>query len=253
MGLHLQDARVSAKGYANLKAVLPGVRVDWSERNRTAAETVLTGGGKISIRTEGQKEDRPVKAAGELPSEYFQVTRVCLAGVPKRLDDLVLKLSALNDPDFDHLEVLDLSGQPIQDCRPFEGLTHLKDLSLGRTKIDDAGLESLKNLKGLRRLVLDDCPINGTGLRHLKDLNNLTELSLACPSLKDLGMVFLSSLTKLERLSLAGSNQSDEGLKHLFRLTHLQELDLTGTKVSAAGKASLLKVLPKCRILDGSR
>ena len=120
--LSLHNARVSAKGFANLKSVLPGVHLAWSERNRTAAEAVLAAGGKVSIRSKGQQDDRPVKVVDELPAEYFQVTQVSLAGVPNLPEDVLWKLSSLNDPDFDHLDVLDVSGQARQDFRQLEGL-----------------------------------------------------------------------------------------------------------------------------------
>ncbi|NUQ65738.1 MAG: protein kinase [Pirellulales bacterium] len=251
--LHLENARVSAKGFANLKAAWPGAHIDWSERNRTAAEAVLAAGGKLFVKPTGQNDERPVKAMDELPAEYFQVTRVNLVDVSKIPEGIFGKLNALNDADFDHLEVLDLSGQPIQDCRGLEGLSKLKELSLARTKVDDAGLESLKNFLELRRLVLDGCPIAGPGLKHLQDLPRLTELRLGCAALGDLGMMSLASLKKLERLSLATSNVGDEGLRHLHGLVSLQELDLDQTKVTVAGRAELQKALPKCRIGEGSR
>jgi hypothetical protein len=74
--LRLEDARVSAKGFSDLKVALPGADIVWSERNRTAAEAVLAAGGKLSIRSKGQADDRPVAAASELPAKYFQVSRV---------------------------------------------------------------------------------------------------------------------------------------------------------------------------------
>ncbi len=246
--LRLDDARISTKGFADLKVALPGADIVWSERNRTAAEAVLAAGGKLSIRTKGQADDRSVTAVSELPAEYFQVSRVVLVDVPKIPDDLFGKLSVLNDPAFDHLELLDLSGSPILDCRGLEGLTTLKDLSLARTKVSDAGLEPSKQLKELRRLVLDACPINGTGLTHLKDLTNLTELRLSCPQVGDLGIVSVGQMNKLERLSLAGSSISDEGLQQLRGLTNLKDLDLSQTKTTAEGLTALQNALPQCRV-----
>ena len=70
----------------------------------------LAASGKPSIRTKGQAGDRPVQAVSELPAEYFQVTRVSLVDVPKIPDDLFGKLSVLNEPGFDNLEVMDQIG-----------------------------------------------------------------------------------------------------------------------------------------------
>jgi hypothetical protein len=188
---------------------------------------VVALGGTIHIRRKGEAEDRLVKTAAELPADDFQVTRACLAGVQKPLGDLLPRLAALTDSDFDRFRVLDLSGTAADDgnlnaLRPLTGLT---ELSLAGTKVSDAGLADLKSLKHLRHLVLDGCAIRGTGLASLKDLPALTDLRLACPTL------------------------TDEGLKALHGLNGLKELNLTGTQVTAAGVAMLQKALPKCKII----
>jgi Leucine-rich repeat (LRR) protein len=249
--LNLESSRVSSKGLATLKAAFPHAQLSWSEPNRTAAEAVVALGGTIHIRRKGEAEDRLVKTAAELPADYFQVTRARLAGVQKPLGDLLPKLTALTDPDFDRLRVLDLSGTAADDgnlnaLRPLTGLT---ELSLAGTKISDAGLADLQGLKHLRRLVLDGSAVRGTGLAGLKDLPALTDLGLGCPTLTDVFLNQLGELKRLERLSLAGSRVTDEGLKALHGLTSLQELDLTGTQVTAAGIGALQKALPKCRVL----
>jgi len=252
-GLSIAGTRVSARGFATLKAALPAAHLTWSEPNRTAAEGVLALGGTILIRPKGQRDDRLVKAAADLPAEYFRLTRVNLAGIHKPLGTLGSQLGALTDPEFDQLEGLDLSGTAVTDADllALRGLAKLLDLSLARTQVSDAGLASLKGLPKLRRLVLDGTPVNGRGLDHLKELPALTDLRLGCPALSDLFLPHLAELKQLERLALAGSSATDEGLKLLHGLTALRELDLTGTKVTAAGVEAFKKAVPKCMVFSG--
>jgi len=113
--LNLDGTRISAKGFAELKAALGAAQISWSEPNRTAAETVLDLGGTVLIRVKGGPHERTVAAVGELPAAYFQVIRASLADVKKPLGDAPAKLAALTDPDFDHLEVLDVSGAALGD------------------------------------------------------------------------------------------------------------------------------------------
>lgn len=225
--IKLKATRVSVKGFATLKAAFPKAAIDWSEPNRTAAEAVLALQGSVHVRSKGDTEDYPVKVATDLPTEYFQLTRVSLRGFKNSLTSMLTKLVVLADPEFDRLTDLDLSD----------------------TRVSDNDLERLKPLTNLRRLVLDGAPIKGTGLVHLKALPALTELRVGCFTLTDLGVGNLAELKQLERLLLAGSDVSDAELKSLRGLTRLQELNLTGTQVTAAGIADLQKALPKCKIV----
>ncbi len=288
--LQLLDTRISAGGFANLKAAFPKAQIEWSEPNHSAAEAVLGLGGSVEVRVKGHEDDQPVKTAAELSAEDFQVRRVSLASVQKPLGDLLEKLAALSDPEFDRLEFLDLSGQPVadKDMANVKRLTSLTELTLARTQVSDAGLAHLKDLKNLRRLVLDGCTIGDQGLAHLNELPDLTELTLArtqvsdaglahlkdlktlrrlvldgctirgqglahlkeLPELADLGAGRLAELKQLQKLSLAGSGVSDKALPPLGDLTNLRELDLTGTKVTASGIAKLKEALPNCKIIS---
>ncbi|MBI1914345.1 MAG: hypothetical protein HYS12_06350 [Planctomycetes bacterium] len=251
--LDLTGTRLSAKGFADLKAAFPSAELSWSTPTRTAAEAVLALGGTVHVRPDGGGE-RLVRAAADLPAQYFRVTQVRMAGIGRPLGDLAPKLGALTDPTFDDLRVLDLSGTAATDAdlRDHLGkLTKLVELSLAQTQVSDDGLASLAALKQLRRLVLDGTTLRGTGLARLKDLPELVELRLGCPTLTDLGIKPLGELKRLQKLSLAGSGVSDEGLASLSGLDKLQELDLTGTRVTAEGIAALKKALPKCKVLSG--
>ena len=88
-------------------------------------------------------------------------------------------------------EKLDLSGQDITDeqlAEKLKGLTKLEELSLGYTKITDAGLVHLKGLTNLEWLFLEDTQITDAGLVHLKGLTNLKHLSLWNTKITDAGV-----------------------------------------------------------------
>jgi Leucine-rich repeat (LRR) protein/tRNA A-37 threonylcarbamoyl transferase component Bud32 len=249
--LNLQGTRVSRKKVEALRKMLPNLSSDhllWWEPNRKAAEAVLALGGTVHIRRRGDADDRLVKDRAELPDDYFQLTQASLAGVKKADPGLLPKLAALSDPEFDHFVALDLSDS-IAGNANLPGLNRgLEELSLARTQVDDLGLEGLKGMTKLRRLVFDGSAIRGTGLAHLKELPALAELHLDCPTIADLSLPLVGDLKHLEKLSLRSSGVTDEGLKSLHGLSGLQELDLTETKVTAEGVAALQKALPKCRI-----
>src|SRR5262249_48878776 len=149
--LTVRGTRVSAKGIADLKNAFPKIQVPWTEPNRDAAEAVLALGGSVDVHPEGGNECL-VRAAADLPAEYFRVTRVRVRGTGKPLGDLALKLSALTDPTFDDLQVLDLSGTATTNddlLNHLGKLTKLTKLSLARTKVTAASLTNLKSLPAL--------------------------------------------------------------------------------------------------------
>jgi Leucine-rich repeat (LRR) protein/tRNA A-37 threonylcarbamoyl transferase component Bud32 len=161
--LTLQDARISAEGFAALKAAFPKAEIWWSEPNRTAAGAVLAAGGSIQVRVKGKAKDQLIKAAPYLPGQYFSLTRVNLGGVRKPLEETLAALAPLNDPDFDRLDSLDLSGTTVtaNDLNILKPLIGLAELSLARTPVRDTELARLKPLTGLRRLTLDGAPSAG--------------------------------------------------------------------------------------------
>jgi Leucine-rich repeat (LRR) protein len=250
--LVLPNTRISLHGHEQLKTALPKCQIVWSEQNRIVAEGVLALGGTVQIGTPGEPESRPVKAAADLPRDYFQVRRVSLAGVTKPLDKLPEQLSWLRFPEFDRLESLDLSGITGLDYNFLATIHGLRELSLANTGVNDLSLGKLAKLlakvPALERLVLDGNDIHGQGLTYLKEQPQLIDLSLGCPTLRDVLAKKLAELKQLKRLSLAGSGLSDAGIKHLAGLPNLESLDLRRTKASAAGIAELQNALPNCQI-----
>jgi len=245
------DTRISRQGYEQLKAAYPegGAQLTWSERNHDVAQAVLKLGGQVWIAGRDEDEPKLVKHADELIRDYFQVRRVSLAGIKQPLGNLPELLSRLNDPDWDRLEVLELTGQAIPDLNFLQGVKSLTELRLTDARLNDASLGRLPALPKLKKLVLDGNDVRAGGVRHLANTQpQLEELSLARTSFDTPAALQLPELKELRVLNLAGTALTDRGLKEIAKLAKLQTLDLGGTKVSAAGIAELQKALPECKI-----
>ena len=112
-------------------------------------------------------------------------------------------------------------------------------VSLDETKVSDAGLAHLKELKGLTHLYLKDTLVTDAGLTHLNELKSLRALSLRGTKVTDAGLWHLREFKGLEALSLNGTAVTDAGLAHLKELHSLRELTLNSTAVTDAGLAHL--------------
>ena len=139
------------------------------------------------------------------------------------------------------------------------GLVHLKDLRrlrmlvLDSTSVTDAGLANLEGLTTLDWLSLNNTRVTDAGLAHLKGLIHLEELQLAYTPVTDAGLVYLEGLSMLHGLDLHRTRVTDAGLVHLKGLAKLQSVNLGETKVTyAGGVKDLQKALANCTILFGS-
>jgi len=109
-------------------------------------------------------------------------------------------------------------------------------LRIGRWAVD-GDLAHLKGLTGLRELDLGYTKITDAGLAHLKGLTGLRELNLRHTKITDAGLAHLKGLTGLRKLYLVGTQFTDAGLPHL--------LYLGDTQITGAGLADLKKALPE--------
>src|SRR5262245_7755474 len=91
-------------------------------------------------------------------------------------------------------------------------------LSLFGTKITDAGLKDLAELKELRVLDLGFTKVTDTGLKELAGLRGLQFLNLADTKVTDAGLKVLGELKDLQVLLLERTNVTDMGLKDLAGL-----------------------------------
>ena len=167
------------------------------------------------------------------------------------------------------LNGIGISGNPITDVSPLADLISLEGIDAWNTRITDfsplanlrrfewiafgndptiSTLPSLKGLKTLRRLIIEDCNISDisglaeltllTDLRMpgnsvadispLSNLKNLKFLNLNHNSVSDISA--LAGLSRLEKLRLADSDISD--ISSLEKLTQLTELYLYDNDIS---------------------
>ena len=113
-------------------------------------------------------------------------------------------------------------------------LPRINDLTLCNTKVTDAGLANLTDLRQLSRLHLIGC-FSDTGLGHVERLPRLRELSLRGTRVTDDGLKRLQGFARLQHLDLSDTQVTDTGLEHLTQLKQLRTLDLHDTKVTDAG------------------
>jgi Leucine-rich repeat (LRR) protein len=156
-----------------------------------------------------------------------------------------------------------------------QGMVHLESLYLAGSRLTDAGLGSVRHLKGLRELRLDQLQqITDRGLTHLKNLTSLRELTIYqadrvpeagfaalagmdnltalycyCNGCTDEALRHFSGLTGLKKLSLNGCPIKGLGLGHLTRLKNLRDLGLSHTETDDAGLKHLA-ALPRLVMLD---
>ena len=98
-----------------------------------------------------------------------------------------------------------------------EAVLELRDDSKGtvRTRISDAGLESIGALANLTRLNLDYTPVTDAGLLKLKPLENLEELRLDSATVTDAGVDSLKSFSRLKLLNLYHTLVTEPGYQKL--------------------------------------
>ncbi|HBI41354.1 MAG TPA: hypothetical protein DDY78_00665 [Planctomycetales bacterium] len=148
---------------------------------------------------------------------------------------------------FNALRVLDCSGSPtpdwkrgnglLADLTPLKGMdfSHLLELNLNWTKVDDAGLAYFKDCKNLRNIQLFHTPVSDAGLAHFKDCKNLTQLCLWGEKVSDVGVAYFKDCKDLTWLKLESTQVSDAGLVHFKDCKSLADLNLSSTKVTDAG------------------
>jgi hypothetical protein len=187
--------------------------------DRRAAEWVLSLGGTVGVRVNG--ELREIAAETKAPPESFVLERIGVRNKPVTGTDLAR----------------------------LEGLSGLRDIFLDNCRVGDAGLSHVQYLTGLSALTIYGAGISDEGLPYVKNLVNLTSLGLFNnPDVTDAGLVHLKGLTNLTNLDLNATRVSDEGLAELNGLTNLKWLNLMQTRITGTGLVNLKK-LTKLEVL----
>jgi len=102
-------------------------------------------------------------------------------------------------------------------------------VEFNRAALTDDKLEEavahMKKLKSLRAVTLGFTKVTDAGLVHLAGLPELEELGLAQTAVTDAGLSHLKGLKKLKRLDLAGTRVTDKGAADLKAA--IPDLDIT--------------------------
>jgi hypothetical protein len=102
--------------------------------------------------------------------------------------------------------------------------------------------------KPVTQVDLNGTKVTDAGLKHLKELKELRSLDLSGTQVRDAGLKELKELKELRSLDLSDTEVRDAGLKELKELKELRKLNLYSTKVTDAGVAELQQALPNCKI-----
>ena len=167
----------------------------------------------------------------------------------------------LGDDFFAHVEMLNFTvfmmGGPVSDnvddrlLVHLRSLPHIKNILLdGCEKVTDRGLGHFASLHHLEELHLANTSVTGDSFDSLRNLDGLKVLMLDSTPVTDDSLAKLAPLKNLEELWLADTAITDESIPHLIRLSGLKVLDLSVTKISREGVELVRKARPDCEILE---
>ncbi|MCL2305034.1 MAG: hypothetical protein FWC43_06785 [Planctomycetaceae bacterium] len=127
----------------------------------------------------------------------------------------------------------DVVGVPNMDNKP---VSTLKQLKLDNTETDDAELEKIcRTHPELVELTLGGTKVTDAGLVHLAQLPKLKKVRLSKTAITDTGMNALAQCKQLEDIDVSQTVISDGGVKELAELSRLKRLNLYLTFVTDAG------------------
>lgn len=163
-----------------------------------------------------------------------------LGSSPAITDDGLKNIGRLS-----RLESLDLSDTGITD----DGLAHLSHsgrlsyLFLVRCGIDGSGLRHLRHLP-LKHLNLNWTRLVDANLGHVGEMKSLESLTMQDTPITDNGLAQIAGLKDLWELHIHNTAVTGDGLSHLESLTKLRELQVPTTNVSKEDFAKLKQAIP---------
>lgn len=149
--------------------------------------------------------------------------------------------------------------------RYLAALPHLRNLDVARSRVTDAGLAHLRDVKTLETLWLPSEGISDTGLEYLSQLPRLRSLNVSRAYRRDSrgeqgyytdkGIAVLTRCHSLEELGIGSIGVTDASMESLVRLDNLRNLSLFGcTAVTDEGlrKLASLKDLEVLNVHDAN-
>jgi Leucine-rich repeat (LRR) protein len=144
------------------------------------------------------------------------------------------------------LRVLKLDNTAVTDKELGEivsGNLELVELTLGGTKITDAGLDHLVRLNKLRKIRLSNTAITDAAGEKLAKIPTLQDIDVSQTEFGDTGFASLQPLLKLKSLNIYLTNVTDKGLeaiKDFGSLKVLTRLNLDLCPISNTGVRNIL-------------
>lgn len=140
---------------------------------------------------------------------------------------------------------VDLGDTAIPFLKP---MVSLEMLRLWDTRISDAGLEPIVELKRLRWLYLSGTHLTDAATSVLKKMTFLRGLDLRATRITDRGMRQLATLENLEWLDLSDTRCDGSGLSYLTGLKRLARIHLRHTHLDARYVEKFKSAHPTCHI-----
>ncbi len=128
------------------------------------------------------------------------------------------------------------------------GLHKLRDLNIYDSKITDASMGYIKNLKDMQKLIISANDIGDAGVAQLAGLTNVTILNLSSTKISDAGIHHLTSMSGLQKLFLFRTNITDAAVPDLLKFKHLDRLNIQATGITPAGYQQLQAAMPGVEI-----
>jgi len=148
----------------------------------------------------------------EAVSELTSLRKLCIQNAYYVRNEELQHLSKLTQ-----LKYLSLScGYSHLKLDFLESMTHLEKICISRTKVTDAGIDTLCNLTSLQHIYLYRTDITDEGLEKLSKLPNLNTLDIACNShITDIGVGSLNKMTSLRHVDIGDTRISSGGMESL--------------------------------------
>jgi hypothetical protein len=146
---------------------------------------------------------------------------------------------------------VNLNGASMQADRleSLRNLKRLKYLGLDNAEITESVMKSIAQMHELDYLSLQMCDVTDEQLALLRNSVSLTSLYLTFDKITDDGLESLSDLKRLESLQLQGDPIEGPGLKHLVPLSQLNDLTVLGKAATSAEGIEHLSKMPQLQFL----
>lgn len=121
-------------------------------------------------------------------------------------------------------------------------------VSLRGDFVDNRVCSSLRGLRNLERLYLDQTKVTDAALQELGRLRHLKRLSLRGTPIRGCGLKYLSNVTSLQELNLSKTLITDQAIEDLIRIPGLRKLVIHDTQISQRSIARLRHECPSLEV-----